>query len=285
MYTKLSRTLFNRSWGVETLKRAVALLALSGAIASSNPASATAQANCTAALPAFQAALQTKTIEALQSYLDEHAPCFEKPVIELLAKLRAETAEAPAPSPQPDPAEQSAAAEQPVSPTIDTQVSPTIAVEQPADADQTVLQPISPQVSTPLPGDGTTQDPASSDTDTASLATSVPATEEDETLLGLNRDQRREIQRRLTLIGFDTNGVDGALGRKSRAAISNWQQDRGLPVSGFLNEAQVSLLSSESQELYEKWLEEDRNRPQRRQVRVCDRGLFGARVNCRREWR
>lgn len=49
---------------------------------------------------------------------------------------------------------------------------------------------------------------------------------------GLTKDDREEIQRRLTARGFDTDGVDGVIGTNSRSAISAYQRSEGLPVTG-----------------------------------------------------
>ncbi len=49
---------------------------------------------------------------------------------------------------------------------------------------------------------------------------------------GLTKADRQEIQRRLTAAGFDTEGADGVIGNRTRAAISAWQARRGLPVTG-----------------------------------------------------
>jgi peptidoglycan lytic transglycosylase B len=45
-------------------------------------------------------------------------------------------------------------------------------------------------------------------------------------------DDRRDLQRLLTQAGFDTQGVDGVIGSKTRAAISAYQASAGLPVTG-----------------------------------------------------
>lgn len=58
---------------------------------------------------------------------------------------------------------------------------------------------------------------------------------------GLTKDDRVELQRRLTAQGFDTDGADGVLGPKSRAAISAYQTSRGLPATG---DPSVGLLRS-----------------------------------------
>ena len=49
---------------------------------------------------------------------------------------------------------------------------------------------------------------------------------------GLTKDDRMEIQRRLTALGFDTDGVDGVIGTNSRAAISAYQRSMGVPDTG-----------------------------------------------------
>ncbi|WP_428924651.1 lytic murein transglycosylase [Marinibacterium sp. SX1] len=49
---------------------------------------------------------------------------------------------------------------------------------------------------------------------------------------GLTRADRQELQRRLTRAGYDTGGDDGVLGPKSQAAISGYQRDNGLAVTG-----------------------------------------------------
>ncbi|SUZ34082.1 hypothetical protein ROE7235_03864 [Roseibaca ekhonensis] len=116
---------------------------------------------------------------------------------------------------------------------------------------------------------------------------SIPAfaTEADEVSMALDRDTRREVQRRLSLIGFDTKGVDGALGPNSRAAIQAWQQSNGFPVSGYLNQAQKIALFSDSQEPYGEWKKKQARTPKKRRVKVCQRGPLGLLVNCRTEWR
>jgi len=49
---------------------------------------------------------------------------------------------------------------------------------------------------------------------------------------GLTKDDRIELQRRLTARGFDTTRADGVIGTNSRAAISAYQTSRGLPAKG-----------------------------------------------------
>lgn len=49
---------------------------------------------------------------------------------------------------------------------------------------------------------------------------------------GLTIDDRKEIQRRLTARGYDTGGADGVMGKKSEAAIRDWQAAQGVAVTG-----------------------------------------------------
>jgi len=58
---------------------------------------------------------------------------------------------------------------------------------------------------------------------------------------GMTKDDRQELQRRLTARGYDTQGSDGVIGAKTQAAISAYQQASGLPVTG---EASLELLAS-----------------------------------------
>ena len=66
--------------------------------------------------------------------------------------------------------------------------------------------------------------------------------------LGLTLDARREIQRDLTILDYNTRGIDGIFGRGTRRAIANWQQ-----VNGY---AQTTYLTAEQARLDEAYWEE-----------------------------
>ena len=64
----------------------------------------------------------------------------------------------------------------------------------------------------------------------------------EERLLSLNLEERREVQRRLTALGYRTYGFDGNFGRNTRAALAEWQRDEGLRASGYLTADQFRRL-------------------------------------------
>lgn len=70
--------------------------------------------------------------------------------------------------------------------------------------------------------------------------------ENTERALNLTRAERRAVQENLTLLGFDTRGVDGVFGRGSRAAISDWQRRQGLEPHGYLDASQIAALQRQA---------------------------------------
>src|SRR3954471_22043 len=71
---------------------------------------------------------------------------------------------------------------------------------------------------------------------------SVPADQTEEQI-GLTKAKRRNVQRRLTRLGFDTR-VNGTFDEQTRAAISRWQEESGYPSTGFLNAGQHKALAN-----------------------------------------
>lgn len=49
---------------------------------------------------------------------------------------------------------------------------------------------------------------------------------------GLTLEDRKELQRRLTAAGYDTQGADGVVGNNTKTAISAYQRANGLSVTG-----------------------------------------------------
>ena len=62
--------------------------------------------------------------------------------------------------------------------------------------------------------------------------------------IGLDKGQRRDVQRRLNGLGFDTK-VTGTFNEPTRSVIKRWQAARGYPSSGFLNKLQHKALLTE----------------------------------------
>jgi hypothetical protein len=63
--------------------------------------------------------------------------------------------------------------------------------------------------------------------------------------MGLDKGRRRDVQRRLTGLGFNTK-VNGRFDESTRAVITRWQAARGYPKTGFLNALQHEALLTES---------------------------------------
>ena len=70
------------------------------------------------------------------------------------------------------------------------------------------------------------------------------ATQQTEDQIGLDRGGRRDVQRRLTGLGFHAR-ANGKFDKSTRAAITRWQEARGYPKTGFLNPLQHQAMQTE----------------------------------------
>ena len=68
----------------------------------------------------------------------------------------------------------------------------------------------------------------------------------DEDLLGLTRTERIQIQQRLINLGYLSGRADGIFGSGTRNAISRWQGDNAVGVTGYLTGEQVRTLRAQS---------------------------------------
>jgi Caspase domain/Putative peptidoglycan binding domain len=78
--------------------------------------------------------------------------------------------------------------------------------------------------------------------DPATFKEEADQTTEDQ--IGLDKGQRRDVQRRLTGLGFDIKAT-GQFDQATRGVITRWQAARGYPKSGYLNRLQHKALLSE----------------------------------------
>lgn len=88
----------------------------------------------------------------------------------------------------------------------------------------------------------------------------VPANAETHAALKLSRREVAELQARLNAMGYDPNGIDGLSGKGTRNAISLWQENAGIPVTGYLDGEQIDALIREATPAYTEWLKDDANR-------------------------
>jgi len=86
-------------------------------------------------------------------------------------------------------------------------------------------------------------DGAFADEARAAIDTLARDPERMEAALDLGAAARRQIQRNLTVLDYDTRGVDGVFGPGSRNAIRNWQQANGFEATGFLTAEQIAILN------------------------------------------
>ena len=87
----------------------------------------------------------------------------------------------------------------------------------------------------------------------AEAETQKAAAEAAEAALKLAPGDRQRVQVALTSLGFDTRGIDGALGLRSRQMIAEWQKVRGQPATGFLTAPQQQALLREGAPALQKY--------------------------------
>ncbi|HVG47651.1 MAG TPA: peptidoglycan-binding protein [Rubellimicrobium sp.] len=68
----------------------------------------------------------------------------------------------------------------------------------------------------------------------------------EEQALGLNPMTSRVIEQRLDALGLEPGAADGTFDQETRRALRNYQRDRGLPITGFLNEPTLVRLLADT---------------------------------------
>ncbi|SDY73290.1 peptidoglycan-binding protein [Citreimonas salinaria] len=68
-----------------------------------------------------------------------------------------------------------------------------------------------------------------------------------EEAMELTREERREVQQNLSILGYDTRGIDGIFGPGTRSAIEAWQRAEGYPATGLLTAQQVTRLRNSAE--------------------------------------
>jgi len=134
-------------------------------------------------------------------------------------------------------------------PTSQPQVQQQFALAQPNTLQQT--QPFVPQPQT-APLTRTLSVPLS--LTATDRVRQQQATEYTEQLLVLNRMQRRTVQARLNAIGHNVGSTDGNFGPRTREGISKWQARTGLIPTGYLNMAQLELLTANSEAAFRSYV-------------------------------
>ena len=69
---------------------------------------------------------------------------------------------------------------------------------------------------------------------------------------GLTREERMRVQQGLAALGFDAGPADGMFGPRTRSAIGEWQQAKGLEATGYLSREEAEVLASAGAEFREQ---------------------------------
>ena len=95
------------------------------------------------------------------------------------------------------------------------------------------------------------EDPVAAEVETVAVVEAPPAqsAEETEAALGLTRAERKLVQRSLAALEFDVGVADGMFGRRTRAAIVDYQKSKGLVASGYLDAEITRTLLAVAEEL------------------------------------
>ena len=91
-------------------------------------------------------------------------------------------------------------------------------------------------------GPSTTTRNLTAGVDPATFTDTADQVSEDQ--IGLDKNQRRDVQRRLTGLGFDVKATS-KFDEETRFVIKRWQAARGYPVTGYLNKLQHKAMQSE----------------------------------------
>ncbi len=78
--------------------------------------------------------------------------------------------------------------------------------------------------------------------------------------LNLTRSDRRRVQEQLSLLGFDTKGIDGLFGPATRSALTRWQSQNGDAASGYLTPKLMQKLRNQAEKRAKQLAEEARKK-------------------------
>jgi hypothetical protein len=89
-------------------------------------------------------------------------------------------------------------------------------------------------------------------------------TAQTEAAMKLSPKDRRELQTRLRLSGFQPGKAAANFGPSQRKAIQDWQKSRAIPETGFLTAMQASALRAQSETAYQAVLAEEKAAAERK---------------------
>lgn len=86
------------------------------------------------------------------------------------------------------------------------------------------------------------------------VARAIISSQATEQLLGMNKLQRKAVQLRLNLAGYNVGRPDGIFGRGTRAGVSSWQAQAGYAPNGYLNMAQHQTLVANTEPAFAQYI-------------------------------
>jgi len=128
--------------------------------------------------------------------------------------------------------------------TLQSLLTPNTVDEQP-EAEAPIIEFTTPQFTEPAPEIAAAQPTASEVIPVATAAT--------EDVLSLERQDIRDLQARLLVLGHDPNGIDGVIGPGTRSAIRAWQNSIETAPSGFVHTVQLVRLRQQSESALAVW--------------------------------
>lgn len=108
-----------------------------------------------------------------------------------------------------------------------------------------------------------------------------PASEGEEAL-NLTRSARRDIQQNLTILGYNTRGIDGIFGPGTRGSIGSWQKKAEVDETGYLTERQVGRIGRDARARRQELQEEEKARLKVDNAFWQDTGKSGKEADLRR---
>ena len=117
------------------------------------------------------------------------------------------------------------------------------------------VEPTTPALKAEPPPPVKSESPPAIQSETAAPFKAEVGTIDLERSLNLNTADRKELQQRLTTIGFDAGSPNGEFGDRTRLAIADWQRKNKVAPTGWLGPLQLAAIKAASEAPYQSLLD------------------------------